>query len=184
VVKTLQSVVLICALGIAAAAHAQQAVTPGKIAVLDQEGAIFATEEAQKRIKALNVNPDFDSGKKEYEKLGKDYETAVKQFQKDAAVMSPDQQEAQRKKLAEKSSDLEHLGRKLQAMRQDVLQNLMQEMEPKFGKAVSDIIKAENIGLLLNARGAVIHADNYYNITPKVTDALNKAGADTPAKAK
>lgn len=176
-VKTLQSVLLVCAFGIAAVAHAQQATTPGKIAVLDQEGAIFATEEAQKRIKALNANPEFDSGKKEYEKLGKEYEAMVKQFQKDAAVMSADQQEAQRKKLGEKSSDLEHIGRKLQAMRQDVLQNLMQEMEPKFGKAVTDLIKSENIGLLLNARGTVIHADNYYNITPKVTDALNKAGA-------
>ena len=60
----------------------------------------------------------------------------------------------------------------------------MQEMEPKFGKAVGDIIKAENIGLLLNARGGVIHADNYYNITPKVTDALNKSGADSSVKAK
>jgi len=183
VVKTLQLLVVASVMLIAAGAHAQSA-TPGRIAVLDQEGAIFATEEAQKRIKSLNAKPEFDTGKKEFEKLGKEYEAAVKQFQKDAAVMSADQQEAQRKKLQEKNSDLEHLGRKLQAMRQDVLQGLMQEMEPRFGKAVGEIIKAENIGLLLNARGGVIHADNYYNITPKVTDALNKSGADSSTKAK
>lgn len=177
-VKTLQTLLLIGAMSIAGAVHAQSA-APSRIAVLDQEGAIFATEEAQKRIKALNSKPEFDQGKKEFEKLGKDYEALVKQFQKDAAVMSPEQQEAQRKKLAEKNSDLEHLGRKLQGMRQEVLQSLVQEMEPKFGKAVGDLIKSENIGLLLNARGGVIHADNYYNITPKVTDALNKASVDS-----
>lgn len=181
-VKTIRTLLLLGIVGVSAAAHAQSAGTPGRIAVLDQEGAIFGTEEAQKRIKALNANPDFSSSMKDYEKLRDDYQAMVKKFQKDAIVMSADQQDEQRQKLAQKSSDLEHLGRKLQSMRQDVLQGLMREMEPNFGKVVTAIVKSEHIGLLLNARGTVIHADDYYNITPEVTDALNKASLESAGK--
>jgi outer membrane protein len=146
----------------------------GKIAVLDPEMAILSTDEAQKRLKALGTQAEFDADKKQYEKLKKEYEDMVKQLQKDAAVMSADQKAAQSKKLETKGSDIEYIGRKLQGKQQELMQTLMQEMEPKFKKAVTDIIKSDNIGLLLNAR-TVMHADNSYNITSKVTEALNKS---------
>ena len=92
--------------------------------MLDMQGAILSTEEAQKRVKALNAQPEFDADKKQFEKLKKEYEDMVKQLQKDAAVMSGDQKEAQRKKLETKGSDIEYLGRKLQGKQQDVLQAL------------------------------------------------------------
>lgn len=171
-VKTYKTILLMCALLMPAFANAQAA--QGKIAVLDPEMAILSTDEAQKRLKALGAQPDFDADKKQFEKLKKEYEDSVKQLQKDAAVMSNDQKEAQRKKLEAKGSDIEYLSRKLQGKQQEAMQGLMQEFEPKFKKAVTDIIKAENIGLLLNAR-TVMHADTGYNITGKVTEALNKA---------
>ena len=169
-VKIYKSILMMLLLSAAAVTHAQQ----GKIAVLDQQMAIFSTDEAQKRLKALSTQPDFDQSKKELDKLKKEYEDMVKQLQKDMAVMSADQKEAQGKKLEAKRSDIEHVGRKLQASQQEVLQELMQNMQNKFTKVVSDIIKSENIGLLLDSRVAM-HVDNSYNITNKVTEALNKA---------
>lgn len=166
---------LLLTLSLAAGAHAQAAIS-GKIAVLDTQGAVLSTEEAQKKIKALNAQPEFDTDKKQFEKLKKEYDDLVKQLQKDAAVTSADQKEVQRKKLETKASDIEYLGRKLQGKQQEVMQTLMQEQEPKFKKVVADLIKAENIGLLLDAR-TVMHADTSYNITGKVTDALNKANS-------
>ncbi|HET8711019.1 MAG TPA: OmpH family outer membrane protein [Spongiibacteraceae bacterium] len=170
-----KTLALLLALSVSAVVNAQT-VTGGKIAVLDTQGAILSTDEAQKRLKALSAQPEFDGDKKQYEKLKKDYEDMVKQLQKDAAVMSAEQKDAQRKKLEAKASDIEYLGRKLQGKQQDVVQTYMQEEEAKFRKAVADIIKSENIGLLLDAR-TVMHADNSYNITSKVTDALNKANS-------
>jgi outer membrane protein len=151
-----------------------QAAVQGKVAVLDPQLAIISTDEAQKRLKALDSQPDFDSNKKALDKLKKDYEDTVKQLQKDMATLSAEQKDAQGKKLESKRSDMEHIARKLQASQQDLLQSLMQEMEPKFKKVVSDLIKSENIGLLLDAR-AVMHVDAGFNITNKVTEQLNKA---------
>ncbi|MDB6063146.1 MAG: hypothetical protein JWM78_3249 [Verrucomicrobiaceae bacterium] len=172
-VKTYKIILLVCALVVPGLVHAQAA-TQGKIAVLDPEMAILSTDEAQKRLKALGTQPEFDGDKKQYEKLKKEYEDMVKQLQKDAAVMSAEQKEAQSKKLEAKGADIEYIGRKLQAKQQELMQTLMQEQEPKFKKAVTDIIKSENIGMLINAR-SVMHADTSFNITSKVTEALNKS---------
>jgi outer membrane protein len=173
VFKSTKTIALLFSLVFSAVAQAQPA-TSGKIAVLDSQAAILSTEQAQKGIKALGAQPEFDADKKQFEKLKKEYEDMVKQLQKDAAVMSNEQKEAQRKKLETKGSDIEYLGRKLQAKQQEAMQSIMQDQEPKFKKAVAELIKSENIGLLLDAR-TVIHADNSYNITSKVTEALNKA---------
>ena len=50
----------------------------------------------------------------------------------------------------------------------------MAEIGPKLQKLLPEIIKEENIGLLLPAK-AVMHADAGYNITAKVADKLNQA---------
>ena len=49
-------------------------------------------------------------------------------------------------------------------------------MGPKVQEVLRDLIKSEDIGLLLQ-RGAVIHADAGYSITAKVTDKLNQVAA-------
>lgn len=171
-VKLYKVVVLTGVLLISSLAGAQVA-AQGKIAVLDPQLAIISTDEAQKRLKALDAQPDFDTNKKALDKLKKEYEDMVKQLQKDVAVMSPEQKDAQGKRLESKRADMEFIARKLQGGQQELLQNLMQEMEPKFKKVVSDLIKSDNIGLLLDAR-AVMHVDGSFNITNKVTEQLNK----------
>lgn len=160
----------------AAVAHAQPSVQ-GKIAVLDPEGAILSTDDAQKRLKALAAQPDFDKDKKDYERLAKEGQEMQKQLQKDAAVLSPEQKDAQRKKLEEKANDVEYLRRKLAGRQQEAMQDIVESMQAKYTKIVSDLIKSENIGLLINKRAAVMHADNSYDLTNKVTEALNKANS-------
>jgi outer membrane protein len=161
---------------VSAVATAQPAAS-GKIAVLDPEGAILSTDEAQKRLKALAAQPDFDKDKKDFERLAKEGQDMQKQLQKDSAVLSPEQKDAQRKKLEEKANDIEYLRRKLGGRQQEAMQGIVEDMQTKYTKAVSDLIKSENIGLLINKRAAVMHADNSYDITNKVTDALNKANS-------
>jgi outer membrane protein len=159
---------------VASLAGAQASASQGKIAVFDMQTAIMRTDMAQKRFKALEAQPDFDSGKKSLDKLKKEYDEMLKQLQKDLAVLSPEQKEAQGKKLEAKRSDIEHTGRKLQAAQQEVLQKVMQEVDPKFKKVMDDLIKAENISLLLDAR-STLYFDSAFDITGKVTEQLNKA---------
>lgn len=154
---------------------ASQVFAEGKVAVFDAQAAMLGTDEAQKRMKALRDKPDFKANQAELEKLKKEYNGLLEQVKKEIAVMSPEQKDAQGKKIEAKRGDIEHVVRKLQAAEQELGQSLMQDMGPKMQKAVADVIKSEGIGLLLDRRAA-LHADAAYNITPKVTDLLNKGG--------
>jgi outer membrane protein len=148
----------------------------GKIAVVDLQEAILQTDLAQKRLQEVREQDDYKSDKAEFDKLKNEFDGLVKDFQKDAAVMSQDQQLAARKNLASKQADLEHVTGKLQQAEQGAGQALLQEMAPKVQEVLREIIAAEGIGLLLQ-RASVIHADAGYSITAKVTDKLNQAAA-------
>lgn len=145
----------------------------GKIAVLNAQQAIINTELAQARLKTLQADPTFAENRKQLETLGKAYQSKVAQLQKDAAVMSNDQKQAEAKKLQEKRADLEFIQRKLQSAEQELLQEVAQELGPKLQQAVTEIIESDKIGLLLNQQAAM-HVDSSYSITAKVTDKLNK----------
>ena len=145
----------------------------GKIAVVDLQEAILQTDLAQKRLNEVREQEDYKADKAEFDRLKKEFDELVKKFQKDAAVMSQEQQVAARKKLANKQADLEHVTKKLQQAEQGAGQALLQEMAPKVQEVLREIIAADGIGLLLQ-RQSVIHADAGYSVTAKVTDKLNQ----------
>lgn len=145
----------------------------GKIAVVNLEQAILQTDYAQQRLAAVRNQDDYKSDKAEFDQLKEEFDQIVKDFQKDAAVMSQEQQLAARKKLQSKQSDLEHVTGKLQQAEQAAGQELLQEMSPRVQEVLRELITTEGIGLLLQ-RGSVIHADAGYSITAKVTDKLNQ----------
>ena len=148
----------------------------GKIAVVNLQEAILQTDEAQKRLTAVRNGEDYKSDKAEFDRLKEEFDALVTGFQKDAAVMSQEQQVAARQKLASKQADLEHVTGKLQNAEQAAGQTLLQEMSPKVQEVLRDLIATEGIGLLLQ-RASVIHADAGYSITAKVTDKLNQLPA-------
>jgi outer membrane protein len=149
----------------------------GKIAVVDLQEAILQTDLAQKRLNDVRNQDDYKADKAEFDRLKKEFDELVKSFQKDAPVMSQEQQVAARNKLASKQADLEHVTGKLQKAEQGAGQALLQEMAPKVQEVLREIIAAEGIGLLLQ-RASVIHADAGYSVTAKVTDKLNQAAAE------
>lgn len=145
----------------------------GKIAVLNAQQAIINTEVAQARLKTLREEASYAANRKQLEELGKSFQETRAQLQKDAAVMSAEQQQAEAQKLQEKRADIEHVQRKLQTAEQQLLQAVAQEMAPKLQKAVTELIEVEGIGLLLNQQSAM-HVDSAFSITAKVTDKLNQ----------
>ncbi len=148
--------------------------TEGKIAVVDVQGAILQTEYAQTKLGEVRAQADYKKNKAEYDRLQTEGEGLLKTFQKDAAVMSPEQKTAAQKKLNSLQEDLEHVTSKLQQAEQGVGQALLQEMAPKVQEVLREIIEKDKIALLLQ-RSAVIHAEPGYSITAQVTDKLNQA---------
>ena len=152
------------------------AMAQGKIAVVDLQVAIMQSDKAQARMSDVRGQEDYKADKDEFDQLKEELDDLVREFQKDAAVMSQEQQVAARKRLASKQADLEHVAGKLQQAEQATGQALLQEMSPLVQEVLRELIATEGIGLLLQ-RTSVIHADPGYSITAKVTDKLNQATA-------
>lgn len=169
--------IVVVSLGLALTANL--ALAQGRIAVVDLEEAILQTDEAQQRLNAQRETPDYVADKAELDRLQAEREAMIKELQKELPTMEPAAQQAARKRLANKNADLEHVLRKLQKSEQELGQALLQEMTPKVQTVLRDLIASEGIGLLLQ-RSAVIHAENGYSITAKVTDKLNQQAAAAP----
>lgn len=150
--------------------------TADKIAVVDVQAAILQTDIAQKRIAEVRGQEEYKKNKAEYDRLQTEGEALLKQYQKDAAVMSQEQKAAAEKKLNSMQEDLDHVTSKLQQAEQTAGQALLQELAPKVQEVLREIIEQDGIGLLLQ-RNSVIHAEASYKITDKVTDKLNQSTA-------
>lgn len=149
----------------------------GKIAVVNLQEAILQSDQAQQALNEVRNQEDYKADKDEFDRLQQELEQLVEDFQKDAAVMSQEQQLAARKRLASKQADLEHVTGKLQQSEQAAGQQLLQALSPAVQEVLRELIATEGIGLLLQ-RQSVIHADPGYSITAKVTDKLNQMGSN------
>ena len=149
----------------------------GKISVVNLQEAMLKTDLAQTRLSEIRQGEDYSSDKKEFDRLKSEIDELIASFQKDAAVMSAEQQASARQRVANKNADLEHVAGKLQQAEQIAGQALLKEMSPMIQKVLSELIKTEGVGLLLQ-QSAVIHADPGYSITAKVTDKLNQLSVE------
>lgn len=145
----------------------------GKIAVVNLQEAILQSDVAQARLAEVRNEEGYQSDKAEFDRLKEELDELVREFQKDSAVMSQEQQQAARRRLASKQADLEHVAGKLQQAEQATGQALLNELSPMVQETLRELIATEGIGLLLQ-RTSVIHADPGYSITAKVTDKLNQ----------
>jgi outer membrane protein len=145
----------------------------GKIAVFSAQQAIMTTDAAQAKVKEFQAQGTIADKLKLFEDLQKKYKAAVEQVQKDLAMMSAEQKQAESKKINDMRADIEHVGRQLKQAEQEMAQTLMQEFGPRLQPILAEIVKSENIGLLLDKKAA-LHADASYDITAKVTDKLNQ----------
>jgi len=146
----------------------------GKIAVFSAQQAIMNADAAQAKVKEFQAQPNVAEKLEEFENLQKKYASAIEQFQKDLAMMSAEQKQSERKKITDMQADIQHVGRQLKQAEQEMAQALMQEFGPLLQPILADIVKKENIGLLLDKKAA-LHADTSFDITAKVTDRLNQA---------
>ncbi|GIR70965.1 MAG: hypothetical protein CM15mP74_22160 [Halieaceae bacterium] len=75
----------------------------GRIAVVNLEQAILQTDVAQQRLQEFESNEDFASDKSQFDALREELDQLVKDFQRDQAAMSEEDQVAARQKMAASS---------------------------------------------------------------------------------
>lgn len=145
-----------------------------RIAVVDVQRAVLQTESAKKRLEEFKKKPEFKENFKEIESLEKDYKKLLERYEKDRAVMSDEKREGEKRKILEKQQDIKYVASKLQQVREEFLEGLLQARAADTQKVLEGLVREQNIGLLLNARTpSVMHADSSYDISDQVTERLN-----------
>lgn len=162
---------------LAATASPPSAAAEGKIAVVNLQRAIFTTKTAEKRMNKLKRRGDYKRQRERIEKLQENGRKALSKFKKDEATMSESAKKKALRRLETLRADAEYEIRKIQALEQEVLEELHQELLPRAKEILTELIEREGIGLLLSdgpQNSVVLHADTGFDITAKVSDRLNR----------
>ncbi len=142
-----------------------------KIAVLDTQRALIASEEAQSL--SQKISEELQSDEAEAQALNDEVRTLTEKLQKDGEVMSPAEQRKAQKDIEDKQIDLQFLVNKLQKAVQDRRQELVNHMLPKIDAVLKDLIELEGYDLIME-RSNLRYVNTKHDITRKVTEKLNE----------
>lgn len=142
-----------------------------KIAVLDTQRALIASEEAQSLSK--KITEELQSDEAEAKALNDEVRALTEKLQKDGEVMSPVEQRRAQKDIEDKQIDLQFMVNKLQKAVQDRRQELVNHMLPKIDAVLKDLIELEGYDLIME-RSNLRYVNTKHDITRKVTEKLNE----------
>ena len=142
-----------------------------KIAVLDTQRALIASEEAQSLSK--KISEELQSDEAEAKALNDEVRALTEKLQKDGEVMNPAEQRKAQKDIEDKQIDLQFLVNKLQKAVQDRRQELVNHMLPKIDAVLKDLIELEGYDLIME-RSNLRYVNTKHDITRKVTEKLNE----------
>ncbi|TNF01969.1 MAG: OmpH family outer membrane protein [Gammaproteobacteria bacterium] len=145
----------------------------GNIAVVDFGKAIFGTEVAKARMKQKKGESEFATLQGKYESTVSEMKALKKEMDTQGMTWSPEQVGDAQKKMEYLRADLELITRKIQGDQQALQNSIVQELRPKAGEALQELIDEEGIVLLLSSE-AVVTAAPSLDVTAKLTDRLNK----------
>lgn len=145
----------------------------GKIAVVDFGKAIFGTEVAKARLKQIESQSEYAALQAKYENTVADMKALKQEVETKGMTWSPEQTGEAQKKMEFLRADLDLITRKVQSEQKALQSSIVQELRPKAGEALQELIKEEGIVLLINAE-AVVTVAVELDLTSKLTDRLNK----------
>jgi len=147
------------------------AVAELKIAVLDTQRALVASEEAQSLLQ--QAQQELQAEEEAVKSLGEEIIAIQEKLQTDGEVMSPTEQRRLQKDIENKQIDYQFLVNKLQKQVNDRRQELLQQMVPKIDAVLKDLIELEGYDLIME-RGNLRYVNTKHDITRKVTEKLNE----------
>lgn len=152
---------------------AEERQAEGKIAVVDFGKAIFGSEVAKTRLKQVQGESDYAALQAKYENTVADMKALKQEVETKSMTWSTEQTSDAQKKMEFLRADLELTTRKVQAEQKALQSSIVQELKPKAGEALQELIKEEGIVLLINAE-AVVTVAVELDLTSKLTDRLNQ----------
>ena len=144
-----------------------------KIAVIDIQQAMFASDYAQNSVKASLESADFVALKAKAESSAADLQAMGKEAETKRLTWSAEQVAAQQKKMSYAKADYDLAVQKIQAEQKQLQQQIMQELSPQFQEALAEVVQDEGITLLLRSESVIV-ASPENNLTAKVVDRLNQ----------
>lgn len=142
-----------------------------KIAVLDTQRAVVASEEAQGLIEKLRK--EVEREQETVKSLGEEILALQGKLQKDGEVMSASETRKMTKDIEDKQIDYQFQLNKLQKELNDRQQELFQQLIPKVDAVLKDMIELEGYDLIME-RSNLRYANSKHDITRKVTEKLNE----------
>ena len=144
-----------------------------KIAVIDIQQAMFASDYAQNSVKEAQESADFVALRAKAEGSAADLQSLGKEAETKRLTWSAEQVTAQQKKMSYAKADYDLAVQKIQGEQKQLQQQIMQELSPQFQEALAQVVQEEGITLLLRSESVIV-ASPENNLTAKVIDRLNQ----------
>jgi len=144
-----------------------------KIAILDVQQAMFASDYAQSRVKQSIESADFVALRAKAEGSAADLQAMSKEAEAKRLTWSAEQAGSHQKRMSYAKADYDLAVQKIQGEQKQLQQQVLQDLSPIFQQALSEVIEEEGVTLLLRAE-SVLSASAENNLTAKVVDRLNQ----------
>lgn len=168
--RSLNTLLLATAITCSATSATAANATGMRIATLDREAAIMATDaarQAQDKL-AADMKPQRDK----LEQLRKDIKGLEEKFVKDSATMSERDKKALRDQADVKATEFNKLVQDVQQRTAQAQDDLLKRLLPTLQSALEDLRKAGNYDVILDRR-TVVYADPDLDLTKRVIERLN-----------
>jgi outer membrane protein len=152
--------------------HLALADTSSKIAVVDAKISIFGSKTAQKYLKAFEESSDFINLQAKYESAIADLKVMTKEAESQSLTWSAEQMAEHQKKVSYIKADAELAMKKLTSEHKEIEQRILQKLAPLVEESIQEIVKEQNITLLLRAE-SVLFAASQESITQMVAERID-----------
>ena len=141
-----------------------------KVAVVDVQQAILASEEAKRLL--TQIQEEFKSDEQRIRDIQSDAAALLERAQKDAEVMSESQKSKLQQEIEGKNNDFVYHRQRLQKSIENRQAELFAGIDEKVKRAIEALVLDEDYDLIL-PRQAALYAGDLYDVTRKVTERLN-----------
>ena len=155
---------------------ATSALAEAKIAIVDVQGAILQSAEAQRLLQQIQT--EFQSEEDEIRQIQSEAAAMLERLQKDSEVMSDAERRRLQQQIESKNNDVVFFRQKLQRQVEERQAELFSGVNGKVQKAIEELVKSEDYDLIL-PRQAALYVNPVYNITRQVTEKLNELDAES-----
>jgi outer membrane protein len=154
-----------------------------KVALLDVEALILSSDAGKSGMAQLEKNAEFAALKAKLDNLDADLKALDEQGKTQGLTWGEDKKKEHVEKITDAANERREILARLNRGQEMVYMQLLNVMQPAISQALSAVIAAEGIDLVLDSKAAIHRLANA-DITPMVLERLNKLNAEASEAAK